>query len=131
MIKQMAENQNAEAGQKAAGMGNLSFCESRRELEQSLDILEGDDMPLAALLASQLKQDAAKTLNAIGKFVPSDIKIEHSGDNLIGALEQIGAAIDEQVTQAKAAELSRLSDVQTDSQEWQKPKDYFKKREVN
>ena len=127
MIKQMAEKPKRRGRPKGSGHGQSIVLRIRRELEQSLDILEGDDMPLAALLASQLKQDAAKTLNAIGKFVPSDIKIEHSGDNLIGALEQIGAAIDEQVTQAKAAELSRLSDVQTDSQEWQKPKDYFKK----
>lgn len=101
----MSETPKRRGRPKGSGHGQSIVLRVRRELEQSLDILESDDMPLAALLASQLKQDAAKTLNAIGKFVPSDIKIEHSGDNLIGALEQIGAAIDEQLIEAKAGQI--------------------------
>lgn len=127
----MAAAKNKGGRPPGSGHGQQIVHKIRHELGKSLDILENDGRPLSELLAEQLKQDAAKTLNAIGKFVPSDVRLEHTGDNLVGALEQIGAAIDEQVTQAKAAELSRLSDVQTDSQEWQKPKEYFKKRQVN
>ena len=100
-------------------------------MEKSLDILESDDRPLAMLLADQLKQDAAKTLNAIGKFVPTDVRLEHTGENLIGALEQIGAAIDEQVTQARVAELSRLSDVQADGHNLPEPAEILKKKDFN
>tara|TARA_R100001440_G_scaffold19964_1_gene33609 strand:+ start:296 stop:676 length:381 start_codon:yes stop_codon:yes gene_type:complete len=105
----MSETKKRRGRPKGSGHGQSIVLRVRRELEKSLDILEGDEMPLASLLASQLKQDAAKTLNAIGKFVPSDIKIEHSGDNLIGALEQIGAAIDEQLLEAKAGQISSSS----------------------
>ena len=66
-------------------------------------------MPLHELLAIQIKQDASKTLAALGKFVPTDLRLEHTGENLIGALEQIGTAIDESLAEAKAGELARLS----------------------
>jgi hypothetical protein len=110
----MSETKKRRGRPKGSGHGQSIVLRVRRELEKSLDILEGDEMPLASLLASQLKQDAAKTLNAIGKFVPSDIKIEHSGDNLIGALEQIGAAIDEQLLEAKAGQISGSSGMEAD-----------------
>ena len=80
---------------RGSGHGQQIVGRIRHELAKSLDILEKDDTPLHEILASQLKEDAAKTLNALGKFVPTDIKLEHSGDNLIAALEQVGAAIDQ------------------------------------
>jgi hypothetical protein len=116
---------------KGSGSGQQIVHRIRQELSKSLEILENDERPLAELLAEQLKQDAAKTLNAIGKFVPTDVRFEHHGDNLVSALEQIGSAIDDQLAQVKAAELSRLSDVEADSQDWRKPADYYGKKPVN
>ena len=113
---------------KGSGHGQQIVHKIRHELGKSLDILESDDRPLSELLAEQLKQDAAKTLNAIGKFVPTDVRLEHTGENLIGALEQIGSAIDEQLTQAKAAELSRLSVNEADGHNLPEPAEILKKK---
>jgi hypothetical protein len=127
----MAETKRSRGRPKGSGHGQSIVLRVRAELEKSLDILESDDRPLAMLLADQLKQDAAKTLNAIGKFVPTDVRLEHTGENLIGALEQIGSAIDEQLTQAKAAELSRLSVNETDGHNLPEPAEILEKKDVN
>ena len=116
---------------KGSGHGQQIVHKIRHELGKSLDILENDGRPLSELLADQLKQDAAKTLNAIGKFVPTDVRLEHTGENLIGALEQIGAAIDEQVTQARVAELSRLSVSEADGHNLPEPAEILEKKDVN
>jgi len=116
---------------KGSGHGQQIVHKIRHELGKSLDILENDGRPLSELLADQLKQDAAKTLNAIGKFVPTDVRLEHTGENLIGALEQIGAAIDEQVTQARVAELSRLSVSEADGHSLPEPAEILEKKDVN
>ena len=127
----MAETKRARGRPKGSGHGQSIVLRVRAELEKSLDILESDDRPLAMLLADQLKQDAAKTLNAIGKFVPTDVRLEHTGENLIGALEQIGSAIDEQLTQAKAAELSRLSVSEADGRNLPEPAEILEKKDFN
>jgi len=116
---------------KGSGHGQQIVHKIRHELGKSLDILENDGRPLSELLADQLKQDAAKTLNAIGKFVPTDVRLEHTGENLIGALEQIGAAIDEQVTQARVAELSRLSVSEADGHNLPEPAENLEKKDFN
>lgn len=116
---------------KGSGHGQQIVHKIRHELGKSLDILENDGRPLSELLADQLKQDAAKTLNAIGKFVPTDVRLEHTGENLIGALEQIGSAIDEQLTQAKAAELSRLSVSEADGHNLPEPAENLDKKDFN
>lgn len=116
---------------KGSGHGQQIVHKIRHELGKSLDILENDGRPLSELLADQLKQDAAKTLNAIGKFVPTDVRLEHTGENLIGALEQIGSAIDEQLTQAKAAELSRLSVSEADGHNLPEPAEILEKKDFN
>ena len=116
---------------KGSGSGQQIVHRIRQELSKSLQILENDKRPLSELLAEQLKQDAAKTLNAIGKFVPTDVRLEHYGDNLVSALEQIGLAIDDQLAQVKATEFSRLSDVETDSQDRRKSADLLEKKQIN
>lgn len=112
----MADTKNKGGRPKGSGHGQQIVARIRFELSKSLDLLEADGQPLADLLATQLKTDPAKTLNALGKFVPASLSVEHTGENLIGALEQIGAAIDDSIAQAKAGDLARLSGNKPDIQ---------------
>lgn len=127
----MPERKNKGGRPPGSGTGQQALARLRHEIFSALGQLEDDGTPLSVIIKKQLQGDKPEQmLSVLARLLPSDITV-NAGSDFIRSLEEVGAAIDEQVTQAKAAELSRLSDVQTDSQEWQKPKDYFKKREVN
>ena len=64
----------------------------RRELEAALDILDGEDRPLSAILAESLKDNAPRTLAAIGRYVPTQVSIE-ADSGFLTALQQVGEAI--------------------------------------
>ena len=64
----------------------------RRELEAALDILENDGRPLSEVLAQSLKDDAPRTLAAIGRYLPAQVSIE-ADSGFLTALQQVGEAI--------------------------------------
>lgn len=114
-----------------SGAGQSSLQRLRYEIFSSLNMLEDDGTPLSLIIKKQLQGDKPEQmLGVLARLLPSDVTI-NAGSDFIRSLEEVGAAIDEQVTQAKAAELSRLSANEPDTQEWQKPKDYYRKKDVN
>ena len=57
-----------------------------------IDILDGEDRPLSAILAESLKDDAPRTLAALGRYLPTQVSIE-ADSVFLTALQQVGEAI--------------------------------------
>jgi hypothetical protein len=114
-----------------SGAGQQSLQRLRYEIHAGLGLLEDDGTPLSLIIKQQLQGSRPEAmLGVLARLLPSDITV-NAGSDFIRSLEEVGAAIDEQVTQAKAAEFSRLSDVEADSQDWRKHADYYGKKPVN
>ena len=78
-----------------SGHGEQSILKIRRELTSALGILERRKKPLHMLLADQLEQDAAKTLNALGKFMPQQISLDVAGSEFSQALTEVANRMDQ------------------------------------
>ena len=78
-----------------SGHGEQSILKIRRELTSALGILERRKKPLHLLLADQLEQDASKTLNALGKFMPQQISLDVAGSEFSQALTEVASRMDE------------------------------------
>ena len=77
---------------RGRGNGQQVVVRLRRELETALEILEGEDRPLSMLLAESLKDDAPRTLAALGRYLPTQVSIE-ADSGFLTALQQVGEAI--------------------------------------
>ena len=77
---------------RGLGNGQQVVVRLRRELEAALDILENDGRPLSEVLAQSLKDDAPRTLAAIGRYLPAQVSIE-ADSGFLTALQQVGEAI--------------------------------------
>ena len=77
---------------RGRGNGQQVVVRLRHELETALEILEGEDRPLSMLLAESLKDDAPRTLAALGRYLPTQVSIE-ADSGFLTALQQVGEAI--------------------------------------
>ena len=69
-------------------------------LEDALGILETEkNTSLAELLANELYENPSKCLNALGKFVPTDVSVEHRGNLFMAALTEVAATMEEMITE--------------------------------
>ena len=85
-------SKNRPKSARGRGNGQQVVVRLRRELEAALDILEGENRPLSEILAESLKDDAPRTLAAIGRYLPTQVAIE-ADSGFLSALQQVGEAI--------------------------------------
>jgi len=64
----------------------------RAELTEALNILDRSGRPLSQILAENLEKDAPRTLQAIGRYLPTSVTLE-AGDGFLSALQAVGQAI--------------------------------------
>jgi len=76
------------------GHGEQTIMKIRRELTSAFGILERRKKPLHMLLADQLEQDASKTLNCLGKFMPQQISVDVVGSEFSQALAEVASRMD-------------------------------------
>tara|TARA_X000000950_G_scaffold276333_1_gene364077 strand:- start:93 stop:497 length:405 start_codon:yes stop_codon:yes gene_type:complete len=114
-----------------SGAGQRSLQRLRYEIHAGLGLLEDDGTPLSLIIKQQLQGARPEAmLGVLARLLPSDITV-NAGSDFIRSLEEVGAAIDEQVTQAKAAELSRMSVNETECRNLPEPAEVLEKKDVN
>ena len=86
------EPRNRGGRPKGSGGGQQTIVRLRRELTEALDILDRGGKPLSQILAENLEKDAPRTLQAIGRYLPTNVTVE-AGDGFLSALQQVGQAI--------------------------------------
>ena len=86
------EPRNPGGRPKGSGGGQQTIVRLRRELTEALDILDRGGRPLSQLLAENLEKDAPRTLQAIGRYLPTNVTVE-AGDGFLSALQAVGQAI--------------------------------------
>ena len=85
---------------KGSGQGQQVVARVRMALEDALGILETEkNTSLAELLANELYENPSKCLNALGKFVPTDVSVEHRGNLFMAALTEVAATMEEMKTE--------------------------------
>tara|TARA_B100000700_G_C15057266_1_gene863574 strand:+ start:1408 stop:1743 length:336 start_codon:yes stop_codon:yes gene_type:complete len=77
-----------------SGHGEQIIVKIRRELTSALGILERKKKPLHMLLADQLEEDASKTLNLLGKYMPQQISLDVVGSQFSQALSEVASKIE-------------------------------------
>ena len=75
-----------------SGHGQQTIVRLRAELTEALNILDRGGKPLSQILAENLEKDAPRTLQAIGRYLPTNVTVE-AGDGFLSALQQVGQAI--------------------------------------
>jgi|TARA_R100000664_G_C2691834_1_gene95641 hypothetical protein len=81
---------------KGSGQGQQVVARVRMALEDALGILETEkNTSLAELLANELYENPSKCLNALGKFVPTDVSVEHRGNLFMAALTEVAASMEQ------------------------------------
>lgn len=93
----MAKDQSVTGIKKAgrpvgSGHGQQTIVRLRAELTEALNILDRGGRPLSQILAENLEKDAPRTLQAIGRYLPTNVTLE-AGDGFLSALQAVGAAI--------------------------------------
>lgn len=95
-----------------SGAGQSSLQRLRYEIFSSLNMLEDDGTPLSLIIKKQLQGDKPEQmLGVLARLLPSDVTI-NAGSDFIRSLEEVGAAIDEQVRLAKATQVAGSSATQ-------------------
>ena len=96
MTKDQSVRGIKKAGRPAgSGHGHETIVRLRAELTEALNILDRGGRPLSQLLAENLEKDAPRTLQAIGRYLPTNVTLE-AGDGFLSALQAVGAAIAEE-----------------------------------
>ena len=72
-----------------SGNGEQIIKRIRMDLFGAFKILERKNKPLHILLAEQLEADASKTLNLLGKYMPSTISLDVKGNEFSNALSEV------------------------------------------
>jgi hypothetical protein len=75
-----------------SGHGQQTIVRLRAELTEALNILDRGGKPLSQILAENLEKDAPRTLQAIGRYLPTNVTVE-AGDGFLAALQAVGEAI--------------------------------------
>jgi hypothetical protein len=111
----MPERKNKGGRPPGSGTGQQTLARLRQEVFSALGQLEDDGTPLSVIIKRQLQGDKPEQmLGVLARFLPSDVTV-NAGSDFIRSLEEVGAAIDEQVQLAKATQMSGSSDTQADS----------------
>tara|TARA_R100001510_G_scaffold24230_1_gene21300 strand:- start:1031 stop:1384 length:354 start_codon:yes stop_codon:yes gene_type:complete len=93
----MSEIKKKSKGGRPVGSGNGEqiIKRIRMDLFGAFKILERKKKPLHVLLADQLEVDASKTLNLLGKYMPSTISLDVKGNEFSNALSEVALRMKE------------------------------------
>lgn len=80
---------------KGTGTGQQIVGQLRTELLRALDLQEERKRPLHKLLADQIDEDAAGTLQKLSKFLPQEIDLGDNANEFTQALQRVSERIEE------------------------------------
>ena len=80
---------------KGTGTGQQIVGQLRTELMRALDLQEQRKRPLHELLADQIDEDAAGTLQKLSKFLPQEIDLGENANEFTQALQRVSDRIAE------------------------------------
>ena len=79
---------------RGKGHGQQIVARLRTEMYRAFDKLEGRGKPIHTLIADQIEQDAAGTLNKLSKFLPQEVSVG-GGSEFALALGEVAKRISE------------------------------------
>ena len=79
---------------RGKGHGQQIVARLRAEMYRAFDKLEGRGKPIHTLIADQIEQDAAGTLNKLSKFLPQEVSVG-GGSEFALALGEVAKRISE------------------------------------
>ena len=80
---------------KGSGTGQQIVGQLRTELLRALDLQEQRKRPLHELLADQIDEDAAGTLQKLSRFLPQEIDLGENANEFTLALQRVSERIEE------------------------------------
>jgi len=93
---------------RGSGTGQQITARLRKEIYSALDITKKAGKPLDMLIADQLQQDAAGTINKLSRLLPQEVKLDGAGSEFALALADVATRIQEanRIIDAKPVHLS-------------------------
>lgn len=68
------------AGRPRGAAGAQIVGKIRLKIATALEILDKQKTPIEELIAAQFKEDAAGTLQKLGRYMPQEVDAHHTGD---------------------------------------------------